>query len=347
MKDKLKVLKNYDKNTHLQNLYMGKMKELIKLKNLNYIYSNEWDKGSNYPYVPITHLLDSYYCLPERPDMAFTFLWKAINSVYNIHYLIKAGQGESISGVSITGREGDGKKLECILESISNNLNDKIVYQGNSFTLIEIIDLYIEKMPIKTLRFVSSYILKGLVIDNQLNYSGITGNMKNTYLTSQYKTFKSTFDDLFQIIRDTYGNSYLNIATLVSNTHNSQIDVISTNKEKSRAITHSLSAKLKEMLINKSTEITDSNNVNYTLIINNDLEFLKFVFNAILYAIRNTSFHGNAASRYNSRTFDEESIESSTYIYLLGHLLLSLCLYVNGEIKADELGINIENLNLL
>ena len=35
------------------------------------------------PYVLRTHLLDSYYCLPERPDMAFTFLWKCINNTYS------------------------------------------------------------------------------------------------------------------------------------------------------------------------------------------------------------------------------------------------------------------------
>ena len=36
-------------------------------------------------YILKTHLLDSYYCLPERPDMAFTFLWKCMNNIYSTY----------------------------------------------------------------------------------------------------------------------------------------------------------------------------------------------------------------------------------------------------------------------
>ncbi|PFV45215.1 hypothetical protein [Bacillus thuringiensis] len=348
----LELVKNYTKEQHLEVLYKGEIKDFLILKNLKYAYDGKWN-DKDYPYVPVTHLLDSYYCLPERPDMAFTFLWKAINSIYNKNYLIVAGKGGSIGGVRIDGGEGDSKKLYLMIESVTNRLNDTVVYKGNTFSLMNLIDLYVEKMPIKTLRFVANYVLKGLAIDNKLNYGGLHGRLMKTHLSSQYSTFKSTFQDLLSIIGDTYGKSYLDISFLKSNIHNSQIDVDTFDQDKSRRLAHSLATKFKELLVKKEATFKDIKDIKeeekdkYTFKLNDDGMYLKFVYNCILYAMRNTSFHGNVASRFNSKTFDKEAIESSTYVYLLGHLFLTLCLYVNGELSAQELAINIENLNLI
>ncbi|MDA2251855.1 hypothetical protein PDM88_21180 [Bacillus cereus] len=348
----LELVKNYTKEQHLEVLYKGEIKDFLILKNLKYAYDGKWN-DKDYPYVPVTHLLDSYYCLPERPDMAFTFLWKAINSIYNKNYLIVAGKGGSIGGVRIDGGEGDSKKLYLMIESVTNRLNDTVVYKGNTFSLMNLIDLYVEKMPIKTLRFVANYVLKGLAIDNKLNYGGLHGRLMKTHLSSQYSTFKSTFQDLLSIIGDTYGKSYLDISFLKSNIHNSQIDVDTFDQDKSRRLAHSLATKFKELLVKKEATFKDIKDIKeeekdkYTFKLNDDGMYLKFVYNCILYAMRNTSFHGNVASRFNSKTFDKEAIESSTYVYLLGHLFFTLCLYVNGELSAQELAINIENLNLI
>lgn len=348
----LELVKNYTKEQHLEALYKGEIENFLILKNLKCIYGIKWN-NDDYPYVPVTHLLDSYYCLPERPDMAFTFLWKAINSVYNKHYLIVAGKGGSIGGVRINGEEGDAKKLYLMIESVTNRLNDTVVYKGNIFSLKDLIDLYVEKMPIKTLRFVANYVLKGLAIDNKLNYDGLNRKLMKTYLSSQYTTFKSTFQDLLSIIDDTYGKSYLDISFLKSNIHNSHIDIDTFNQDKSRRLAHSLATKFKELLVKKEATFKDIKDIKeeekdkYTFKLNDDGMYLKFVYNCILYAMRNTSFHGNVASRFNSKTFDKEAIESSTYVYLLGHLFLTLCLYVNGELSAQELAINVENLNLI
>ncbi|WP_242307527.1 hypothetical protein [Bacillus cereus group sp. BfR-BA-01524] len=352
MNNWLEILGDYNKNEHLETLYENKIGDYLILKDIKNIYNEKWDVGSKYPYVTITHLLDSYYCLPERPDMAFTFLWKAINSVYNKHYLTKAGTGGSIEGKLIDGREGDGQKLNLIIESMSSILDDSITYQGKIFTIRELIDLYVEKIPIKTLRFVANYVLKGLIIDDKLVYNGLSGNQKKSHLSSQYTTFRSSFKDLLSIIDETYGESYRNITFLKSNIHNFQVDVDTLDRDKSRKLVHSLATKLKELLINKKAtfkDVKESDLVEeekYTFNLKDDGLYLKFVFKCILYAIRNTSFHGNVASRYNSKTFNKEAIESSTYVYLIGHLFLTLCLYVNRELSTKELVVNLQNLEL-
>ncbi|MEB4869028.1 hypothetical protein P8831_09900 [Priestia megaterium] len=351
MDKRLELLKNYNKIEHLNGLYENKANDYVSLKDIKKINNQKWAKNPNYPYVTVTHLLDSYYCLPERPDMAFTFLWKSINSVYNKHYLVEAGEGQSIGGNKIDGREGDGKKLYLMIESISNCLNNSFIYEGNTFIIRDLIDSYVAKMPIKTLRFVANYVLKGLAIDNKLNYDGPNANLMKIHLSSQYTTFKSSFNDLISIIRDTYGQSYLEICFLKSNIHNSQIDVDTSDRDKSRRLVHSLAEMLKELLTKKQATFKDTADEEeedkYTFTFKNDNDYLKFVFNCILYAMRNTSFHGNVASRFNSKTFDKEAITSSTYVYLLGHLFLTLCLYINNELTTQELALNLENLKLI
>lgn len=65
----IEILKQYDKNKHIEIFSDKNLKHI----NLKYISSDKWVTDEDIPYVMKTHLLDSYYCLPERPDMAFTF----------------------------------------------------------------------------------------------------------------------------------------------------------------------------------------------------------------------------------------------------------------------------------
>lgn len=46
------------------------------LENLDFIYDENWEnQGVPYPYEILTYLFDSYYVLPERPDLAALFCW--------------------------------------------------------------------------------------------------------------------------------------------------------------------------------------------------------------------------------------------------------------------------------
>ena len=73
------LLNNYSKEDHINVLYSNIT--FIDFK-INSIKSSNWTIENNIPQVATSYLLDSYSCLPHRPDMAFTFLWKSINSCY-------------------------------------------------------------------------------------------------------------------------------------------------------------------------------------------------------------------------------------------------------------------------
>ena len=85
MDDILKLAKDYSKKRHLDLLPCGNNNIL---ENLDYIYDENWEnQGVPYPYEILTYLFDSYYVLPERPDLAALFCWQAINHSYYVQQL--------------------------------------------------------------------------------------------------------------------------------------------------------------------------------------------------------------------------------------------------------------------
>ena len=85
MDDILKLAKDYSKKRHLDLLPHGNNNIL---ENLDFIYDENWEnQGVPYPYEILTYLFDSYYVLPERPDLAALFCWQAINHSYYVQQL--------------------------------------------------------------------------------------------------------------------------------------------------------------------------------------------------------------------------------------------------------------------
>ena len=137
MDDILKVAKNYSKEKHIELL---PVKENNILDSLHFLFDENWeDEGIQYPYEIITYLLDCYYVLPERPDLASLFCWQAINhSYYN----------ELLGDLSRRCSDTDGVKKVC--EDI---LSNKAKYDP-------ILQRFIVKLPIKIFHYVASYMLK-------------------------------------------------------------------------------------------------------------------------------------------------------------------------------------------
>lgn len=68
MDDILKIAKNYSKEKHIELLPAS---ENNILDSLLFLFDENWEEeGAEYPYEIITYLLDCYYVLPERPDLA-------------------------------------------------------------------------------------------------------------------------------------------------------------------------------------------------------------------------------------------------------------------------------------
>lgn len=80
MDDILQVAKNYSREKHIELLPTSRGNILDSLE---FLFDEVWEEeGVEYPYEIITYLLDCYYVLPERPDLASLFCWQAINHSY-------------------------------------------------------------------------------------------------------------------------------------------------------------------------------------------------------------------------------------------------------------------------
>lgn len=331
MMESINLLNNYTKEGH-NNLLYATIKpipfSIITIKSEN--WKNEtWLLTNKVPYVVLTHLLDSYDCLPERPDMAFTFLWKSINNTYK-----NLGTRKRVSTLS-KKRLSDSDGINYLIDEINNIKNLPITAH---YTVINLIEEYVKIIPIKPFKFISNFILKGNTMEN----SGILPILRG----SSYSSFKKNHKDIFDKIKITYGNVYngISLPTIVGSECNLNINDL----RKSNSLPKSLAGKLRELLINKASTISASNqNQSYTLSLSNDKEYLTFIIKTILYSIRNNSVHGNIVSRLNSEFASDESLKTAIYIYFLGHLILTLGLYINKEITIEDLSINIRNIELL
>lgn len=327
----IELLKNYDKNKHIEIFSDKNLKHI----NLKYISSDKWLTDKDIPYVLKTHLLDSYYCLPERPDMAFTFLWKCINNSYTELFIQK-------NPTSI-GQLSDSKSIDTLIDVVEKNLN---VYINEQVTIKIMIEKFIDNIPIKLTRFIANFILKNYVLEKKYyDENKKTAGIANKYISSSYTTFKSQFKNVHNIIINTYGEAYAKITQPEIKKNNIYLNIHDENKEKSKNIIKSLANKLQELLIKRSVNLNDSKEENtFTLELSDDKNYINFIVRNLLYAIRNNTVHGKIASRLNSQTKNKDSYSSSVYIYLLGYMFLTISLYELGYISNSDLNINLENL---
>ncbi|PHD44851.1 hypothetical protein COF67_25375 [Bacillus toyonensis] len=349
MENKLDLLKDYSRDKHITHLNTkNAVGVLLTTSKLKRIYSKSWENEhwlleNKVPYESLTYLLDAYYCLPRRPDMGFAFLWMSINSTYK----------KALLRNPIEKYPTDDNCIAEMLTELEKKLQDKVQYRGKDYTILQIIEMHVEKMPLKVYRFIANYILKGIVIDSL--------SFPSKYQFSSYKTLKKHFKDIHAKIANTYADGFKNICNPVISNDLLEVDLqIDENddkkKEKSRTIPTSLSKKLRELVKSRSSKIysekfseqdKEKQEPLETLTLDNDFDYLNFIFRIVIYSIRNNSFHGSIASRLNSDNAGGSSVNASNYVFILGHLFLTLFMYCIGELELDDLKINLDNLTLL
>lgn len=305
MLNSLRLIRNYDKSAHISRI---PVKTNI-LDNLEYIYEPNWDiDPESAPYEIVTQLMDCYYCLPERPDLAALFCWQAINNSYNQYLLADPS----------TQRLQDTKGITELISHINSNISKYLPY----------LMPYYMNITDKTYRYVASYILKGYAIEK----SGFF----EKYLSSSYVTFKKKFPTIFQVIANSYGFAYHSItsATLTGN----KVFLNVCDMPKCRSIIHSFSIKLRELIENGTTKIDEKNPVPTQRTINfSDKDKITFVLFSILYASRCNNFHGNVASRLNSIYANQESFTMYTNIFLLEYITLAISLNEQNILSDSSL----------
>lgn len=303
MDDILKVAKNYLKEKHIELLPAS---ENNILDSLHFLFDENWEEGGQYPYEIITYLLDCYYVLPERPDLASLFCWQAINhSYYN----------ELLGDLTRRCSDTDGVKKVC--EDILSNETkyDPILQQ------------FIVKLPIKVFHYVASYMLKGYIIDK--------ANIDRRYRASSYDTIKRYIPVIGDIIEKSYGEALRNISN--PSIMNDKISLNIINGDKSRQIIHSFSLKLKELLIRKETEITFYGEETREEFQFTDQDKIYFILFGILYVSRCNNFHGNVAARMNSINADKETFKMYTDIFLLEYIILAMHMNYLGQLSDEVL----------
>ena len=319
MDDILRLAKNYSKECHLNLLPCG---DNNILENIHFLYDENWEnQGASYPYEILTYLFDSYYVLPQRPDLAALFCWQAINHSYYVQQLSDNSVGFCL----------DTKGVECVRGAILANWNNK--YKA-------ILEPFLERLPDKTFHYVASYMLKGYAMEK----NGIA----EKYRASSYKSLKGKISLLSEILDNAYGKSYCQISnpTLIGNTVD--LGISDANKGKSRAITHSFGIKLRALMLGEEAEITfcdaQGTKKKYKF---TDEERLSFVLFGILYASRCNNFHGNVAARMNSINANRDTFRMYTDMFLTEYIILAIHMNSQGKLSDAALGEVGRNTNLM
>lgn len=292
------------------------------LENLDFIYDENWEnQGVPYPYEILTYLFDSYYVLPERPDLAALFCWQAINHSYYVQQLSDNNVGFC----------QDTKGVELVRDAILGDWNNK--YKT-------VLEPFLKKMPDKTFHYVASYMLKGYAMEKK--------GIAEKYRATSYKSLKRKILLLSDILDNAYGKLYCQISnpTLIGNVVN--LGIANANKRKSRDITHSFGMKLRALMLGKEVEITfcdvqrTKKKYKFT-----DEERLSFVLFGILYASRCNNFHGNVAARMNSINANKDTFKMYTDMFLTEYIILAIHLNSQGALSDMVLNKVKENANLM
>lgn len=319
MDDILRLAKNYLKECHLNLLPCG---DNNILENIHFLYDENWEnQGTSYPYEILTYLFDSYYVLPQRPDLAALFCWQAINHSYYVQQLSDNSVGFCL----------DTKGVEFVRGAILANWNNK--YKA-------ILEPFLERLPDKTFHYVASYMLKGYAMEKN--------EIAEKYRASSYKSLKGKISPLSEILDSAYGKSYCQISnpTLIGNTVD--LGISDANKGKSRAITHSFGIKLRALMLGEETEITfcdaQGTKKKYKF---TDEERFSFVLFGILYASRCNNFHGNVAARMNSINANRDTFRMYTDMFLTEYIILAIHMNSQGELSDMALNEVGKNVNLM
>lgn len=313
----LRLAKKYSKKKHTNILPCC---DVNILENLHFLYDEDWENQSTYPYEVLTYLFDCYYVLPQRPDLASLFCWQAINHSYYVQQL----------GISNVVKSNDTRGVELVRKTIITGWSK---YEP-------ILTPYLEKMPMKAFHYAAAYLLKGYAIEQR--------GIAEKYAASSYKTLTKQIPILKDILKDSYGKAYCNIANSVIVNSELNLGIGIADKVQSCKITHSFAQKLQELMLGEEVEITlcdaQGRKQKYKFTV---IERMSFVLFGILYASRCNNFHGNVAARMNSIRADKKTFKMYTDIFLLEYIVLAIHMNSQGNLSDTALDKVKENAALM
>ncbi len=347
--DLYKLVTNYTSEAHEKILPPADSKNLQWFKSFRFLNPASWAATpKKIPYIAATTLVDSYSCLPRRPDMAFTYLWTAINNCYNDLFLI-----HNTSSKRLADTQAIEKSLHLISNvlhsNIESNTSSQIEYECK--TINELIIEFAKRLPDKTLNFLASYILKGMAITRH-NTDQNAIAIREIHISSSYKTFATKFESIHNHLYWSFGKNYSNICNISESSDKTSVDfgISESNSQISRNITQAMRKELQRILVDKpmlDQFDASGNPIPQAASFTSDTHRLQLLVMGLLYAARNNNIHGNVASRVNSIFSNSDSITASTWNYLFGYFYLSLLLLCLKHIDLSDLEIHLYNFKLL
>ncbi|HAT3852327.1 MAG: hypothetical protein E6Y18_15750 [Serratia marcescens] len=342
-----KLVTNYNLSEHQKSLPSSEDNSLQWFKSFKFLHPASWAASpQKIPYIAATTLIDSYSCLPRRPDMAFSYLWTAINNSYN-DLLLK----QNTSGDRLTDTKGIDNSLALISSFLNSKVDNKAILpeEHESKTINEIMVEFVKRLPDKNLNFLGSYILKGMAISIK-NSEDTLPSIRKIHISSSYQTFEKRFKTIHNHLYWNYGKKYSSICTISESTDKTSVDFGIKDEEKSRMITRAVRKELQRILVN-NPELDQfdvaGNSTPKKAAFTNDIDKLEFLIFGLLYASRNNNIHGNVASRLNSIFANSKTITAATWNFLFEYFYLSLLLLALKHIELDDLDIHLYNVKLL
>nr|WP_312249988.1 hypothetical protein [Stenotrophomonas geniculata] len=109
-----------------------------------------WANPAAIPYVAATSLLDAYWQLLRRPDLAFTSLWSATNNSYNDLFL---ADPQNAASEKLTDRTSIDFSLKGIAARL--HLMAPISSPAQSISIQDLIRIYLANAPARNFHFVA------------------------------------------------------------------------------------------------------------------------------------------------------------------------------------------------
>jgi hypothetical protein len=325
----LKLLKNFSHNNY--QLTTNK-KSKINYKVIPHpspIISKNWKNEDSPPDYYLTFIIESYYRIPYRPDLAFTYLWSSFNGAY---YRLKHRTHDNDTFPK------DGKSIEHFIKLVSDN-ESKIV---NKMSILQIEHEYFKNIKKTECKYIAKALLSGLLIED-------SPSIPNKYNNAIYSKIKTKFKHLTELVKLNYLPKYKRYYEPVIDSKLSVAEIRLKNirnESDGANMVFSVATKIERLLkghtidFNKAISVS-TNRTLKTLSINHKERRIFFLL-IMIYSHRNRFIHGKKTPRLDRPS--SAKYKFSIYLYYLTHHYLSISLYLLGEICLSDLEVNIENL---
>jgi hypothetical protein len=321
MLELLDLMRNYKRHKHEKRVHDSTAGSALELGNLSYIDDPDWVApnpanltqlaGRPFPLKIASHLVDSYYHLPQRPDMAFAFLWMAINAAF--HQL--ALRESYVAGKT---NISDDYGLECTVASITN-AGSRVVGVGGTFRdLSGWLEHLVAAVPEKLLSMVATMCVQSIAVELH--------NCSERYRSQAFNGLKKREPNLIDALRSSYGAAYADLCNPVIDIATRELDYALLDARKAQAVIRSLTFDLRRLIKGETVSMRAHNSSALHYVQLSPSSRMTFFVRNVLYASRNNMAHGKVSSRLNSDTTKKDSYAANVYLYIAGYIVLSVLL---------------------